>query len=170
MALISTCGRTINRESLLSAVPPFLLPERDDDVLSCDVDRDPAFNPLETVGDETLETVLRAEPPLLAVLSTDEEPILLETDEAELEADNAGLLTVTGFFATSALLAPEVLEAEPASEATAGFTATREEFTEISRSSGSELRTSSPTDEAPLLAPAADSVPVFLLPSEIDAF
>lgn len=169
MALISTCGRTINRESLLSAVLPFLLPDIAD-VLSCDVDRYPAFNPLETVGDETLETVLRAEPLLLAVLSTDEEPILLDNDEAEVKADNAGLLT--GFFATSTLLATEVLEAEAgaAGEATAGFTATREEITELRRSSGSDLRTGSLPDEAPLLAPAADSAPVFLLPSEIDAF
>ena len=147
-------------------MPPFLLPESAE-ALSCDVDREPAFNPLETVGEETLETVLRAEPPLLAVLSTEEELILLETDEAEPKADNASLLT--GFLATSALLAPEVLEAEPTGEAATGFDE-REEVTELRRSSGRDFRIGSLADETLLLPPPTDSAPAFLPATEIDDF
>ena len=150
-------------------MPPFLLPDSAE-ALSCDVEREPVFNPLETVGEETLETVLRAEPPLLAVLSIDKELILLVAEEAELEPDNAGLLT--GFLATSALLTPEVLDPEPTSEAATGFPAApaREEATELRRSSGSDFRIGSLADETPLLPPPTDSAPLFLPPAEIDIF
>jgi len=64
----------------------------------------------------------------------------------------------------------EVLKAEATGEAIVGFTATREEVIELRQNFDSDLCTSSLPDEAPLLAPVADSASVFLLPSKIDAF
>lgn len=55
--------------------------------------------------------------------------------------DNVGLLT--SFFATSTLLALEVLKVEATGEAIVGFTATREEVIELRQNFDSDLRTSS---------------------------
>lgn len=103
-ALISTCGRPINRESLLSGVPALLRPDKLE-VLSKDEDKDPFLTPLETEGDrvdgeETFEIVFRLKlPPLL---SNDTEDTLLEDEEA----DNAGF--VEAFLTVSVLASDPV--------------------------------------------------------------
>lgn len=49
-ALVSTCGRTMKRESLLSGVTDFFRPDKLE-LLSRDDEKDPALKPLDTVGD-----------------------------------------------------------------------------------------------------------------------
>lgn len=91
----------MKRESRLSGVPALLRPDKLE-LLSRDIDREPALKPLELEGEradgeESLEIVFLLM--LLPVLSSDEEASLLEEEEEE-ETDNAGLtedfLTVSG--------------------------------------------------------------------------
>ena len=100
-AFISTCGRTMNFESLLSGVVAFLRPDKPE-LRSRDVDRDVDLNPLERVGDrgageESFGAVFLMV--LLELLSNEVEATLLEEDEEAEATDTDGftddLLEVT---------------------------------------------------------------------------